>query len=225
MCVFEHIYFSHLKSHTFGKNTAEIRKKLGQILAIEIPVKNANCVVPIPNSAIMASFGFAKQANLPLKFALIKKENSNRTFIESEDQREIKVREKFVVKPGSLEGKSVVVVDDSLVRGTSAKVVVHMLKNIAKAKEVHIRIACPKLVETCFWGVDIKKTSELICHNFEDEDKLCKQLDASSLKFLSLEKMQDFFGHRYCYNCFGAALNLSKIRSCQVITSKSDLSA
>ncbi len=160
-CVFEHVYFSRPDSYVFGRSVNEVRTDLGRILAREAAVA-ADVVVPIPDSGVCAAIGFAEEAGLPMKMGLIRNHYIGRTFIQPQQSiRHFNVRVKLNPVRSILEGKRVILLDDSIVRGTTSRKIVKMVK-AAGAREVHLRISCPPTVSPCFYGVDTPSRAELI---------------------------------------------------------------
>ena len=152
-CVFEYIYFARPDSRVFDRNVYEVRKQLGRQLAREQPVE-ADIVIPVPDSGVPAALGFAEHAGLPFEMGLIRNHYVGRTFIEPQDAiRHFGVKMKLNAQADVLRGKRVVVVDDSIVRGTTSRKIVNMVRN-AGAREVHVRISSPPTISSCFYGVD-----------------------------------------------------------------------
>ena len=152
-CVFEHVYFARPDSYVFGKSVNEVRTNLGRILAREQPV-DADVVVPVPDSGVCAAMGFAEEAGIPLRMGLIRNHYVGRTFIQPQSSiRHFGVKVKLNPVRSILEGKRVVLVDDSIVRGTTSRKIVRMVR-AAGAREVHVRISCPPTISPCFYGVD-----------------------------------------------------------------------
>ena len=161
-CVFEHVYFSRPDSYVFGKSVNEVRTNLGRVLAREQRI-DADVIVPIPDSGVCAAMGYADEANIPLRMGLIRNHYVGRTFIQPQSAiRHFGVKVKLNPVRSILEGKRVVLVDDSLVRGTTSRKIVRMVR-AAGAKEVHVRISCPPTISPCFYGVDTPQRSELTC--------------------------------------------------------------
>jgi amidophosphoribosyltransferase len=202
-CVFEHVYFARPDSYVFGESVNEIRTNLGRILAQESPV-DADVVVPIPDSGVCAAIGLAEQSGLPLRMGLIRNHYVGRTFIQPQQSiRHFGVKVKLNPVRSILEGKRVVLVDDSIVRGTTSRKIVRMVK-AAGASEVHMRISCPPTISPCFYGVDTPSRNELIAatHSIEEIEKF---VGADSLRYLSLEGLLRAVGPRrasYCTSCY-----------------------
>lgn len=202
-CIFEHVYFARPDSYVFGESVNEIRTAFGRQLARESAVP-ADVVVPVPDSGVCAATGFAEEADIPLRIGLIRNHYVGRTFIEPQQAiRHFGVKVKLNPVRSILAGKRVVLVDDSIVRGTTSRKIVRMIK-AAGATEVHVRISCPPTISPCFYGVDTPRRSELIAatHTLEE---IRKYLDADSLRYLSLEGMLSAVNsHRahYCTSCY-----------------------
>jgi len=202
LCTFEHIYFSRPDSIWDGQVVHDVRIRLGRKLAREAPIE-ADIVVPVPDSSIPAAIGYARESGIPFETGLIKNRYIGRTFIQpSQDMRKRGVYLKFNPLPSVLEGKRVVVIDDSIVRGTTSQHLVSMLRD-AGAYEVHMRITCPPIAHPCFMGVDMATCEELIAHNLSVAE-IQAQLAADSLHYLSLEGMVTAINSRsdYCNACF-----------------------
>jgi amidophosphoribosyltransferase len=202
-CVFEHVYFSRPDSVVFGRPVAESREMLGRLLAREHPVE-ADVVVPVPDSGVAAAVGYAAEAGIPFHQALIRNHYVGRTFIEpSQAIRDFGVKLKFNPIRHLLEGKRVVLLDDSIVRGTVARKIVRMVRS-AGAREVHLRISCPPTVSPCFYGVDTPRKAELIAANNSIEE-IRRFVEADSLGYLSLSALRravSDHNHDYCYACY-----------------------
>ena len=184
-CVFEYIYFARPDSFINGKCAYEYRKKLGYQLAIEADL-NADLVVPVPDSGVAAAIGYANYSKKTFEMGLIRNHYVGRTFIEpSQNIRSFGVKLKLNSTKSVIKGKSIILIDDSLVRGTTCLKIVKMLYE-AGAKDVHVRIACPEIKYPDFYGVDMPTKSELLAHNKTNEE-MCEYIKARSLKFLSLE--------------------------------------
>ena len=202
-CIFEHVYFSRPDSYVFGQSVNEVRTQLGRRLAAEQPVP-ADVVVPIPDSGVCAATGFAEAAGLPMQMGLIRNHYVGRTFIEPHQSiRHFGVRVKLNPVKSILNGRRVILVDDSIVRGTTSRKIVKMVRQ-AGASEVHLRISCPPTVSPCFYGVDTPKRAELIAatHSLEE---IRRYIGADSLGYLSLEGMLESVGSTrssYCTSCY-----------------------
>jgi amidophosphoribosyltransferase len=202
-CIFEHVYFARPDSYVFGESVNEVRTELGRLLAREQPA-DADVIVPVPDSGVCAAIGFAEQSGIPMRVGLIRNHYVGRTFIEPQQSiRHFGVRIKLNPVRSILEGRRVVLVDDSLVRGTTSRKIVKMVK-AAGAKEVHMRISCPPTISPCFYGVDTPRRSELIgaTHTLEE---IQKYIGSDSLGYLSLEGLLSSVGKRrtsYCTSCY-----------------------
>ena len=202
-CVFEHIYFSRPDSYLFGQSVYSVRKLMGKALAREKPVE-ADVVVPVPDSGVISAMGYSEESKIPFQMGLIRNHYVGRTFIEPQSQiRNFGVKIKLnAVKP-VIEGKRVIIIDDSIVRGTTSKKIVRMLREVG-AKEVHVRISSPPTTHSCFYGIDTPTKGELIASNL-DIDQTCEYLGADSLHYITLEKMLEIFGEQkddFCAACF-----------------------
>jgi amidophosphoribosyltransferase len=202
-CVFEHVYFARPDSYVFGRSVNEVRTNLGRILAHEAPAA-ADVVVPIPDSGVCAAIGFAEQAALPLRMGLIRNHYVGRTFIQPQQGiRHLSVKVKLNPVRSILEGKRVVLLDDSIVRGTTSRKIVKMVK-AAGAREVHLRISCPPTVAPCFYGVDTPSRGELIAATHSVEE-VRKYVGADSLAYLSIDGLRAAVGPEqgsYCTSCY-----------------------
>ncbi len=202
-CVFEHVYFARPDSYVFGQSVNTSRTAFGRRLAQEAPV-DADVVVPVPDSGVCAAIGYAEEAKLPLRMGLIRNHYVGRTFIEPQQSiRHFGVKVKLNPVRSILEGQRVVLIDDSIVRGTTSRKIVRMIK-AAGAREVHVRISCPPTISPCFYGVDTPRRSELIAatHTLEE---IRTYLDADSLYYLSLEGMlagMNSHGSEFCTSCY-----------------------
>ena len=184
-CVFEYIYFSRPDSVVEGRNVYEQRKRTGVELAKEAPAV-ADMVVPVPDSSIPAALGYADQAGIPFELGIIRNHYVGRTFIEPTDGiRNFGVRRKHNPNRATLKGKRVVLVDDSIVRGTTSKKIVQMVRD-AGAAEVHFRVASPPMAHSCFYGVDTPNTDDLIAHK-SDVESMRRLIGADSLAFISMD--------------------------------------
>jgi amidophosphoribosyltransferase len=203
-CVFEHVYFSRPDSIVFGRPVVESRENMGRLLAIQSPV-DADVVVPVPDSGVAAAIGYSAESGIPYRQALIRNHYVGRTFIEpSQAIRDFGVKLKLNPVKHHLQGKRVILVDDSIVRGTTSRKIVRMVRQ-AGAREVHLRISCPPTISPCFYGVDTPTRSELIASNHSTEE-IRRFIEADSLAYLSLaslrEAVDDDRKHEYCYACY-----------------------
>jgi len=203
-CIFEHVYFSRPDSKVFGQSVQVSREALGRQLAREAPV-DADIVVPVPDSGVTAALGYAAESGMQFRFGLIRNHYVGRTFIEPEQRvRDFGVKLKLNPVRSLLEGKRVVLIDDSIVRGTTSKKIVRMVRD-AGAKEVHLRISCPPTISPCFYGVDTPEKSQLIGANMTVE-QIRDYIGADSLAYLSLEGMKNACNEgektTYCVACY-----------------------
>jgi amidophosphoribosyltransferase len=202
-CVFEHVYFSRPDSIVFGRPVQESRELLGMLLAREAPA-DADIVVPVPDSGNAAALGYSAESGLPYRQALIRNHYVGRTFIEpSQAIRDFGVKLKLNAVRSLLDGKSVVLVDDSIVRGTTSRKIVRMVRQ-AGAREVHMRISCPPTISPCFYGVDTPNKSELIAANSSIEE-IRRFIEADSLAYLSMPGLRQAVADtkdEYCYACY-----------------------
>jgi amidophosphoribosyltransferase len=202
-CIFEHVYFSRPDSTVFGRSVNESREMLGRLLAQEHPVE-ADMVVPIPDSGVPAAIGFSLESQIPFRMGLIRNHYIGRTFIEpSQAIRNFGVKLKLNPVRNLIVGKRVVLVDDSIVRGTTSRKLVRMVRE-AGAKEVHMRISCPPTISPCYYGVDTPTREELIASSNRPEE-VRKYLGADSLGYLSLPGLRravnDTAGD-FCTSCY-----------------------
>lgn len=202
-CVFEHVYFSRPDSIVFGRPVQQSRELLGCLLAREHPV-DADVVVPVPDSGVAAAQGYASESGIPFRQALIRNHYVGRTFIEpSQAIRDFGVKLKLNPIRHLLEGKRVILVDDSLVRGTTSRKIVRMVRN-AGAREIHLRISCPPTISPCFYGVDTPTKGELIAAN-NTVNEIRRFVEADSLGYLSLGGLREAVADNnadYCYACY-----------------------
>ncbi len=203
-CVFEHVYFSRPDSVVFGRPVQLSREMLGRLLAQECPA-DADIVVPVPDSGVAAAIGYAAESALPYRVGLIRNHYIGRTFIEpSQTIRDFGVKLKLNPVRSLLEGKRVVLVDDSIVRGTTSRKIVRMVR-AAGAREVHLRISCPPTISPCYYGVDTPSKEELIASSHSVEE-IREFVEADSLGYLSMEGLRRAVEEpdRYCYACYTA---------------------
>jgi len=202
-CIFEHVYFSRPDSIIFGRSVNESREMLGRLLAREHPVE-ADIVVPVPDSGVPAAVGYALESKIPFRMGLIRNHYIGRTFIEpSQAIRNFGVKLKLNPIRGLIEGQRVILVDDSIVRGTTSRKIVRMVRD-AGAKEVHVRISCPPTISPCYYGVDTPTREELIA-SFNTPEEICKFLGADSLGYLSLPALKQAVADtegRFCTSCY-----------------------
>jgi amidophosphoribosyltransferase len=204
-CVFEHVYFARPNSFLNGKSVYRTREKMGVRLAIEAPVE-ADVVIPVPDSGVPSAVGYSKQSGIPFEMGLIRSHYVGRTFIEPRDSiRHFGVRLKLSPVRAVVDGKRVVVVDDSLVRGTTSRKIVKMLRD-AGAKEVHLRISAPPTTHPCYYGIDTPTRSELVAAS-HTIDEINRYITSDSLAYLSHEGLMQSVGAPedgggYCSACF-----------------------
>jgi amidophosphoribosyltransferase len=204
MCVFEYIYFARPDSMVFGAGAYSVRKRLGAEAARERPAQGADIVVPMPASGNYAALGYAQESGLPFEYGVIRNHYVGRTFIQpSPSVRNLGVKLKLNPVREILKGKSVVVVDDSIVRGTTSKLRTYALRE-AGAREIHLRISCPPIRYPCFYGIDFASKGELIaCRNSIEDVR--RFIGADSLEYLSLKGMfraMPFPPNHFCAACF-----------------------
>jgi len=202
-CIFEHVYFARPDSKIFGESVHLVRERLGRQLAKEKPV-DADFVIPVPDSGNSAALGFSQESGIPLEYGIIRNHYVGRTFIQpSQGMRDFKVRVKFNFIKEVLKGKKIVIVDDSIVRGTTSKIRVKSLRQ-AGAKEVHLRISCPPHKFPCAYGIDFPTPEELIANKYSLEE-IKKYFECDSVGYLSLEgmlKCVSFPKENYCTACW-----------------------
>ncbi len=192
-CVFEYIYFARPDSIINGKCAYEYRKNLGKQLAKESDI-NADLIVPVPDSGVPAAMGYSQFTNKSFELGLIRNHYVGRTFIEpAQNIRSLGVKLKLNPTKTMLKNKSIILIDDSLVRGTTCHKIVKMLYD-AGAKEVHVRIACPEIIYPDFYGIDMPTKKELLAHN-KNNKEMCSYINAKSLKFLSLQGLYRALGY------------------------------
>ncbi|MCX6538003.1 MAG: amidophosphoribosyltransferase [Acidobacteria bacterium] len=202
-CIFEHVYFARPDSLVFGRSVNEVRTNLGRFLARESTVP-ADVVVPVPDSGVCAAVGYSEVSGVPLQFGLIRNHYVGRTFIEPRQSiRHFGVKVKLNPVRSILKGRRVVLIDDSIVRGTTSRKIVKMIK-AAGATEVHVRISCPPTISPCFYGIDTPRRNDLIAatHTLEE---VRKHIEADSLRYLSYEGLLQSVNSdrdRYCTSCY-----------------------
>ncbi|MBN9399460.1 MAG: amidophosphoribosyltransferase ['Candidatus Kapabacteria' thiocyanatum] len=213
-CIFEYVYFSRPDSKIFGENVDKVRRKMGKILATESPVEGTKedkvVIIAVPDSGNTATLGYARvnDKTYPSRYeiGLIRSHYVGRTFIApGQDKREFKVKTKFNVVRGVLEGRKVVVVDDSIVRGTTSRSLVNLIRE-AGPREVHLRITSPPVKYPCVYGMDFPSRSELIANNYGTTDEIGAALGVDTLRYLSVQGLMDAVPHTpgcgYCTACF-----------------------
>ncbi len=202
-CIFEHIYFAKQNSHFFGENVHEFRKKLGRQLATDHPA-NADVVIPVPDSGTSSAIGYAEQSKLPFDMGLVRSHYIGRTFISPNQKlRELEVRLKLAIVKEVVCGKRVVVVDDSIVRGTTTRGKIRTLRQ-AGAKEIHMRVSCPPIRFPCFYGVDFPTKKELLANN-RNLEQIKNFLEVDSIGYQSLEGLLSCAAlpkDHYCTACW-----------------------
>jgi len=200
-CAFEYIYFARPDSVIDGKSVYRTRENMGKALArndINSPIK-ADMIVPVPDSGVPAALGYAHESGIPFELGIIRNHYVGRTFIEpTQEMRNIKVKMKLNPMKSIIDGKSLIVIDDSIVRGTTSKRIVQMLKE-AGAKEVHFRVASPMIQHPCFYGIDTPTKAELINATMSKEE-VCEYIGADSLEYLSLEDLKNSLGTERNYS-------------------------
>ncbi|HKS67380.1 MAG TPA: amidophosphoribosyltransferase [Candidatus Acidoferrales bacterium] len=202
-CIFEHVYFSRPDSLVFGRSVNQSRERLGRLLAREHPA-NADIVVPVPDSGVPAAIGYANESGIPFRMGLIRNHYVGRTFIEPQQSiRDFGVKLKLNPVRSMLEGRRVVLVDDSIVRGTTSRKIVRLMRE-AGATEVHVRISCPPTISPCYYGVDTPRRDELIAAR-QSVEEIRQYLEADSLGYLSLESLRaavEDTERRFCTSCY-----------------------
>ncbi len=202
-CAFEHVYFARPDSNIFGDSVSSVRTAMGRLLAEESPA-NAEIVVPVPDSGLFPALGFSKKSGIPFELGLIRNHYVGRTFIQPQQSiRDFGVRVKLNPVRQLIEGKKVVLVDDSIVRGTTSRKIVRMVRD-AGAKEIHLRISSPPTRWPCHYGIDTPRREELIAARWE-LDEICGYIEADSLAYLSLEGLLGCLSGEpasYCTACW-----------------------
>ena len=199
--LFEYIYFSRPDSVLDGKSVYDCRKSFGKVLAKEFPT-NADIVVPVPDSGVPAALGFSEESKIPFELAIIRNHYVGRTFIQpTQSSRHSTVKMKHNPNKSSVEGKRIILIDDSIVRGTTSVKIVQLMRD-AGAKEVHLRIACPPIMFPDFYGIDTPETEQLLAANHNLDD-MCAFIGADSLGFLSLDGLYKAMGFsKFTDHCF-----------------------
>ncbi len=202
-CIFEFIYFSRPDSRIFNENVDKVRRKLGKILALESPA-DADIVISVPDSSNTAALGYSRRTDVKFELGLIRNHYVGRTFIHpQQDMRDFSVRVKFNTVKGVLEGRRVVVVEDSIVRGTTLRQLVRLIRQ-AGAKEIHIRVSSPPIISPCYYGMDFPSKDELIAARNSIKE-IEQYLECDSLAYLSEEGLMESVSHDdqgYCTACF-----------------------
>ncbi|HNY92333.1 MAG TPA: amidophosphoribosyltransferase, partial [bacterium] len=202
-CIFEFVYFSRPDSRIFNENVDRVRRRLGKNLALESPAE-ADIVISVPDSSNTAAVGYSRRTGIKFELGLIRNHYVGRTFIHpQQDMRDFNVRIKFNPVKGVLQDRRVVVIEDSIVRGTTLRQLVSLIRQ-AGAREVHVRVSSPPIISPCYYGMDFPSTSELIAaHKSVEEIRAWLQCD--SLAYLSLEGLLKSVAHDdegYCAACF-----------------------
>jgi len=202
-CIFEYVYFARPDSLVYGQNVYQKRKNMGVELAKEQPVE-ADMVVPVPDGGVPAAIGYAQQSGIPYEMGIMRNHYIGRTFIEpTQEMRDLKVKMKLSPITHLIKGKRIIVIDDSIVRGTTSRRIIRMLKE-AGAAEVHMRISSPPTTDPCFYGVDTPNKDKLIAANMSTQE-ICDYIEADSLAYLSREALMRSVhseGDNYCTACF-----------------------
>ncbi len=208
-CIFEYIYFARPDSRMESRSVYEIRKNIGAELAVESPCDEADLVVPVPDSGVPAAIGFANKSGKPFDLGIIRSHYIGRTFIQpGQHTRNLGVKMKHNANAALIEGKKIVLVDDSIVRGTTSRKIVDMLRQ-AGAAEVHMRVSSPPTSHSCFYGIDTPSTGELMAHKMNVEE-ICEYIGADSLAYISIDGLYRAVGEtkrnndmpQYCDACF-----------------------
>ena len=199
-CAFEYIYFARPDSDIDGKNVYSTRECMGKVLAQnDKDLLDADMVIPVPDSGVPSALGYAKESGIPFELGIIRNHYVGRTFIEpTQAMRNMKVKMKLSPMKSLIEGKKLVVIDDSIVRGTTSKRIVRMLKD-AGAAEVHFRVASPMIKYPCFYGIDTPTKEELI-NAMKSKDEVQEYIEADSLEYLSIDNLKDALGHDRRYS-------------------------
>ncbi|MBU0925055.1 amidophosphoribosyltransferase, partial [bacterium] len=195
-CAFEYVYFARPDSVIDGKTVYITRENMGRALARNDQGKDIkfDMVVPVPDSGVPAALGYAAQSGIPFEYGIIRNHYIGRTFIEpTQEMRDLKVKMKLSPMKSLIAGKSLLVIDDSIVRGTTSKRIVKILKD-AGAKEVHFRVASPEIKFPCYYGIDTPHKEELISNNMS-KDEVCKYIEADSLEYLSVDDLVNAIGN------------------------------
>ncbi len=202
-CIFEYVYFARPDSQVYGQNVYQKRKNMGVELAKEQPVE-ADMVIPVPDGGVPAAIGYSQQSGIPFEMGIMRNHYIGRTFIEpTQEMRDLKVKMKLSPITNLIKGKRIIVIDDSIVRGTTSRRIIRMLKE-AGAAEVHMRISSPPTTDPCYYGVDTPNKDKLIAANMSTEE-ICDYIEADSLAYLSHEALMRSVhstGENYCTACF-----------------------
>ncbi|PSM52192.1 amidophosphoribosyltransferase [Campylobacter blaseri] len=198
ICAFEYVYFARPDSTVEGKNVYNVRKELGRVLAKKSKFE-ADLVIPVPDSGVPAALGYSQESGIPFEMAIVRNHYVGRTFIEpTQEMRNLKVKLKLNPMEELLKDKRIVVIDDSIVRGTTSKKIIELLKH-AGAKEIHIKIAAPEIKFPDLYGIDTPTTKELISANMS-KDEVCKYIGADSLEFLEIDELVNAMGSERKYS-------------------------
>ncbi len=205
LCIFEFIYFARPDSKIFGKSVYEVRREMGRQLALEAPPpKGIDCVIAVPDSSVVAALGYAEQTKLSFEVGFIRSHYVGRTFIEpSKPMRDFRARIKYNPIRENLKGKKVILIDDSIVRGTTSKKLIRMLRE-AGVKEIHMRVSSPPIIGSCYYGIDTPTKEELIAHDHTVSETR-DFIGVDSLRYLSIEgilKSAKGTVSKYCVSCF-----------------------
>ena len=202
-CIFEFVYFARPDSQVYGQNVYQNRKTMGIELAKEQPVE-ADMVVPVPDGGVPAAIGYSQESGIPYEMGIMRNHYIGRTFIEpTQEMRDLKVKMKLSPITHLIKGKRIIVIDDSIVRGTTSRRIIRMLKE-AGAAEVHMRISSPPTTDPCFYGVDTPDKDKLIAANMKTQE-ICDYIEADSLAYLSTDALMrsvSFDSENYCTACF-----------------------
>ena len=202
LCDFEYIYFARPDSIIGGESVQTVRIRLGEHLAHLCPVE-ADIISAVPDSGVPAALGFSRASGIPYDPALVRNHYVGRTFIDPvQATRAVRVRLKLNVNRAIVAGKRIVLVDDSIVRGTTIKVIVAMLRK-AGVKEIHLRISCPLIKHSCYYGIDTPNRTKLFANRFDSTEKMRRYLGVDSLGFLTVPELHKAIGKKSCGNCSG----------------------
>ncbi len=203
-CIFEYVYFARPDSNVFGQSVYQTRKNMGKELAKIAPIE-ADIIIPVPDGGVPAAIGYSQQSGIAYEMGIMRNHYIGRTFIEpTQEMRDLKVKMKLSPMEEIIRGKRVIVVDDSIVRGTTSRRIIRMLKE-AGASEVHMRVSSPPTTDPCFYGVDTPSKEKLIAANMTT-DEICKYIEADSLAYLDeaalLRSVNADYNENYCTACF-----------------------
>ncbi|EKD27527.1 MAG: hypothetical protein ACD_79C00682G0007 [uncultured bacterium] len=214
-CIFEYIYFSRPDSVIFGENCDKIRREMGRQLAREDDYKDADIVISVPDSSNTAALGYAEESKIRFEIGLIRNHYVGRTFIKpSQDDRELSVRVKFNPVKGVISNKKIILVEDSIVRGTTLRGLIKFLKSYG-ASEIHVRVASPMVIRPCFFGIDLSTKKEIIGAN-KTLDEICKFIGADSLRYISIKGLIGATGGNkkdFCAGCFDGSYPMKTPRN------------